>query len=120
MAKSKKTFALLAIVWTIVIMVGVSMPGKDLPKLNLFDHFDKVVHWVFFFVWCALAWCAGATTTNRFWKVVLCAFVFGFAIEWYQLNFVPGRSFDVWDGIADGIGALSVLGIKNTIKKYIA
>jgi VanZ family protein len=30
---------------------------------------------------------------------------YGFGIECYQLVYVKGRSFDVYDGLADSIGA---------------
>jgi len=32
--------------------------------------------------------------------------LYGFGLEVYQKVFVPGRSFDVWDGVADSAGAL--------------
>jgi VanZ family protein len=83
------------------------LPGKEIPKLGLFDQFDKVVHFSFFFLFF-LFWYA--------WKPsylgwILLAIVYGFAIEGYQRYCVSGRNFDVWDGVADTLGALAAAGL---------
>lgn len=94
-----------AIIWTILILIGCSLPGKDLPAITLFDHFDKVVHFTFFCFFYFL-WYAGTKPfENKSLILILISFALGFAIEFYQINFVVGRSFDVWDGVADTFGA---------------
>lgn len=97
---------LLAIAWTIGIFIGCSLPGKDLPSISLFDHFDKVVHFTFFAIFFIL-WYLAFFSTNRisFYLIVMCA-LYGFGIEFYQLHVVAGRSFDVWDGLADTLGGV--------------
>ncbi len=111
---NKRLMMVLAIAWTILIFIGCSLPGKDLPAISVFDHFDKVVHFTFFFVFAVL-WSAafptyaqqGKSSALKLWVVMIAfSFAYGFALEFYQINFVPGRSFDVWDGIADGIGGI--------------
>lgn len=92
----------LAVGWTILIFVGCSLPGKDLPKVDMFDHVDKVVHVVFFLVF---GWLWGKVTRKHL-LILLIAVLYGFGLEFYQRSFVAGRSFDVWDGLADSIGAL--------------
>jgi glycopeptide antibiotics resistance protein len=82
------------------------LPGKELPKLNLFDHFDKVVHFTFFFVFFILWKMVFSQQDKSSRMIIVIAIAFGFGIEWYQLNFVVGRSFDVWDGIFDSLGAV--------------
>lgn len=104
---NKKISFSLAILWTLIIIVGVSMPGKELPKVNLFDHFDKVVHFSFFFGFFILWKMVFAPFEKSSRIIILIAILFGFAIEYYQLNFVVGRSFDVWDGIWDSLGAIA-------------
>ncbi len=94
-----------AILWTLIIIFGVTMPGNELPKVNLFDHFDKVVHFTFFFAFFILWKMVFAQQEKSSRIIIAVAIAFGFAIEWYQLNFVAGRSFDVWDGIFDSLGA---------------
>jgi VanZ family protein len=103
--RQKLTF-MLAILWTIVIFIGCSMPGRDLPKVNLFDNFDKVVHFTFFAVFFGL-WFLITNKSMKYALVILVISIFyGFGIEFYQLHCVEGRGFDVWDGVADGMGAL--------------
>lgn len=96
---------LLAILWTLLIFWGCSMPGKELPKVSLFDNIDKVVHASFFFVFF-IFWNLSCAVSLRNTLIVLAlSIIYGFGIEYYQLYFVAGRSFDVWDGIADTFGA---------------
>lgn len=99
----------LAIAWTILIFIGCSLPGKDIPPISVFDHFDKVVHFTFFFVF-AILWLGNRFPslegTKGWVLVVILSFAYGFFLEWYQINFVPGRAWDVWDGIADGVGGI--------------
>ena len=104
--ESNKKIALsLAILWTLIIIIGVSLPGKELPKINLFDQFDKVVHFTFFFMFFIL-WKMTFFENEKSSRIlILIAIVFGFGIEFYQLHFVAGRSFDVWDGVWDSLGA---------------
>ena len=96
----------LALCWTIGIFIGCSMPGRDLPSLNLFDHFDKLVHFTFFAVFFVLWFMYFHTKANIGWYVLGITILYGFGIEFYQLHFVAGRAFDVWDGIADSVGGL--------------
>jgi VanZ family protein len=97
----KKTWVLLASVWSILIFIGCSMPGSNLPKLSVWDHFDKVVHFVLF-GGCTFLWFM-AFPKNLF-RVALVVLVFGIGIEFYQRYFVAGRSFDIWDIVADAVG----------------
>jgi hypothetical protein len=101
----------LAILWTIVIFIGCSMPGKDLPKLGLFDHFDKVVHFSFFAVFFGLWFLITSKSTQYAFIIIAISIFYGFGIEYYQLHCVAGRSFDVWDGVADGLGAIGGWGV---------
>ncbi|HMN32407.1 MAG: VanZ family protein [Chitinophagaceae bacterium] len=95
-----------AILWTILIIIGCSVPGSDIPKLNLIAHFDKLVHFTFFFAFFILWYLYFHHIKHIIILLILISASFGFLIEWYQLHFVAGRSFDVWDGIADTIGAI--------------
>jgi VanZ family protein len=99
-----KTTLVLAILWTILIFIGCSLPGRDLPKLGLFDHFDKVVHFIFFFIFFVL-WRLVPSSNSMI--ILILAILYGFGLEFYQIHFVAGRSFDVWDGVADTFGALA-------------
>jgi hypothetical protein len=91
-----------ALLWSALIFYGCSMPGKDLPKVGLFDHADKLIHFTFFVVFFILWYCRFGSPI----RLVIIAAAYGLAIEFYQLYFVPGRSFDIWDAVADALGAL--------------
>jgi VanZ family protein len=97
----KKTWVLLASVWSILIFIGCGMPGSNLPKLTVWDHFDKVVHFVLF-GGCTYLWFMAFP--KYLYRVAGLVLLFGIAIEFYQKYFVPGRSFDVWDILADALG----------------
>ncbi len=101
-----QTTKICAILWTILIIIGCSLPGSDIPKLNLIEHFDKLVHFTFFFAFFILWYLYFHHKKHIIISLILISASFGFLIEWYQLHFVAGRSFDVWDGIADTIGAI--------------
>lgn len=95
----------LAVVWTLLIFYGCSIPGKELPKVNLFDQYDKVVHFLLFFGFYGLWF----FVLNKKWLWFSLSIFLGFAIEWYQLHFVAGRSFDIWDGVFDTLGAFAAM-----------
>jgi VanZ family protein len=109
---NRRLMLVLAIAWTVLIFVGCSLPGRDLPPVHVFDHFDKVVHFTFFFVF-SIAWLFVLDKSNCGSNIQLLvfiislSFIYGFALEWYQINFVPGRAWDVWDGISDGVGGIA-------------
>lgn len=111
MFKTNRIFFLLgALLWTILIFVGCSLPGRDVPKVNVFEHFDKIVHFSFFlifhFLWISF-W--GVSKKKQFILLILSG-IYGFLLEFYQVGYVEGRSFDVWDGIADILGSLTCVG----------
>jgi VanZ family protein len=102
----------LAIVWTAFIFFACFLPGADVPKVNIFG-IDKLVH-IVLFGFCSFLW--GMSLKNdrsslAFWLWLLGACVgLGILVEIIQsTNWVHGRTGDIWDVVADTIGA--VLGI---------
>lgn len=103
--------------WTIFIQVLFCLPGSTLPSTEGFaiPNVDKIVHVIFFGTLVGL-WCfyfsRKAYTPLKLRIVFFCVFLFasinGIAIEYIQLYFIPNRSFDNTDIIADilssGIG----------------
>ncbi len=97
--------------WPLLIMSGIfilsQIPGKDIPPT--FPMADKLVHGVLYAM-------LGAAVTRFFYyrgvrniRRILCWAVFlstlyGIFDECHQL-FVPGRSFEIGDMVADCIGA---------------
>jgi len=107
----------LALFWTIGIFIGCSMPGKDLPSISVFDHFDKVVHFTFFAIFYILWYLFFYKIKYIAFTLLFIVFLYGFGIEFYQLNCIEGRSFDVWDGVADTVGGFIAYFIVSFLNK---
>lgn len=100
--------ALLALLWMATIYYLSSHP---MPDINLgFSAQDKLVHLLAYALLAilmlgAMPWRAGGYTLRQVALAALLAALYGLSDEWHQ-SFVPGRSSDALDVLADGIGAL--------------
>lgn len=104
-----------AIAWLLLSTFLLTLPGNQFPKENWLDRigFDKIVHLVLFalmvYLWC-LAISTGIPPSARrvrfFKTLTLTWFAWGIAMEFVQRYCIPNRSFDFWDIVADGAGAL--------------
>lgn len=111
--------------WTIFIQVLFCLPGTSLPSAGFFgsiEHFDKIVHFIFFagFVslWCYYFARKGASFRAlkiTFFVIWLIAVTNGIVVEYIQYYFIPFRSFDEKDIIADMLGASVVYGLCNIL-----
>ena len=92
------------------------MPGNKLPAENSFTYalkVDKIVHIVLFFVLSYTFLLYFKKSDKKYLKnkrfqiiaIILCI-LFGILLEFYQKLFVPSRSFDIADMLADAIGAI--------------
>lgn len=108
---------LLPVCWTILTIVLLCLPGSTLPGdgIQLFEipHVDKVVHVTLFggivFFWGA--YYANnklhfGNLTRRVILLFILSSVLGIVLEYVQFYFIPQRSFDRGDIIADTGGAL--------------
>jgi VanZ family protein len=84
------------------------LPSKDFPELPLFSGIDKVVHFCMYFGLTILAcWSMHAEVRHRwYFIVVLFAIGWGVTMEIFQLLMHLGRSFDLYDILANSMGAL--------------
>jgi VanZ family protein len=92
-----------------VILIATSIPGADLPRVDV-RHIDKAVHLALYGVWGLLLGRAGAARLAGTRLAALMALVAAFAAadEWHQ-TFIPGRSADVRDWAADVTGGAVAL-----------
>ncbi len=111
LSSRKRLTLALAVIWTAVIFIGCSLPGREIPKLGLFDNIDKLVHFLFFAGFFALWYLFSNQSMTSLLFILALAILYGFGLEYYQLYCVAGRSFDVWDGVADTLGALGGMGL---------
>ncbi len=107
-----------AIGWTMIIFLLMIMPTDNIPSQGLFDiaHLDKLVHMILFggFVWL---WYFTLTKNQKsiphsvvLKKVFFISSFYGISMEFVQY-FFTARSFDIWDIVADIIGAGIAWGI---------
>jgi VanZ family protein len=107
--RKARLFWWIAAAWAVVIFFLSSIPGKAMPPIPALQY-DKVIHALVYFVlgvlFCLALRQTSSMPTRRI--VALAAFLslaYGLSDEFHQL-FVPGRSADLYDALADGIGGL--------------
>lgn len=98
----------------------LTLPGNDLPSDDWLSKigFDKWVHIVMFFV-LAWLWCLVIKEQSKqvFFLMGILCLIYGISMEFIQRYFIPNRSFDIGDIIADGVGA--AFGVFYSIRRYI-
>ena len=104
-----------AIAWFIISTILFTLPGSALPQENWLDRiwFDKWVHTTLFF-FMMLFWCWGISgkikptqkAATIFFYIMIIWILYGVAIEFIQRWFIPNRSFDPGDIVADAIGCV--------------
>lgn len=108
--------------WTLLIFILCFLPGSELPDVDI-PFIDKWAHLVLFGVFSFLWLCATPTRDISFLIILLLITVFtGWLVEYIQGHYVPGRTQDDMDTIADsvggfiGIGVFAVLSYVNELK----
>jgi hypothetical protein len=86
------------LVWLALVFVASSIPGRDMPAASFF-RFDKLIHAAVYAVLGALAY----RGSGRVWVALAIALAWGASDELHQ-SFVPGRSPELLDLVADGVG----------------
>lgn len=96
-----------ACIYFIVISVLFFLPGSVLPKEDWLSkiYFDKWVHTGFFAVLVMLwLWVLMPEKKGVIWLIAAAA-LYGISVEIIQDRFIPNRSFDLGDWIADMTGS---------------
>jgi VanZ family protein len=124
--KKIRIFFILALSWFILTIILLILPGSVLPKAVWLDKIwaDKWVH-IFLFGMLVILWCRyfykmsfeKKDLKKIFLWLMLSGVLYGVIMEFVQKYFVPNRSFDLGDIIADAIGSLS--GFFYSIRQYI-
>jgi VanZ family protein len=103
-----------AIAWFVLSFILLILPGSAFPKENWLSKifFDK---WVHIGMFAVLVWlfCRGVFYTKDkifsilkiFIGIAVLCFLYGVVMEYVQENYIPNRSFDTGDIIADGVGS---------------
>ena len=100
---------ILAIIWTILILIGCFISGSKIPKINAPIYgFDKFVHATFYFglviLWLNYILAINKLSFKTTVIVLVSAFCFGRVIEILQSYLTVYRSGDVFDMLANTCG----------------
>ena len=102
-------FSLLFLYCTLIYWLS---DQSTLPTPRWFMHQDKVLHAGAYFVMAFLAWRGFIHYIKPLWLVALISLFFcslyGLFDEWHQ-SFIPGRTSDAADWVADTIGAATCI-----------
>lgn len=109
---SHKFFPLSFTLFTIVLLC---LPGSIVPGTGIFSikNLDKIVH-VFLFGMNVLFWGWHYSTSDRddkslrtiFITATVLTIILGVVMEYVQKYFIPNRSFDGYDIVADAVGCI--------------
>ena len=127
MRKTRFTFTA-AIGWFITSLVLLTLPGTAFPQEDWLDKiwFDKWVH-IGMFALLVILWCLVMRSLKKgisfrelilpFSIVAIIFLGYGIIMEFIQKYFIPYRSFDFGDIVADAVGCTG--GLIFSIKRYI-
>ena len=101
--------------WTVFIFLLMAIPGNMLPKeeKTFIPNFDKLIHATLFgsfvFLW-SIYYDTRKEKNNhsnsRFVLILIIACLYGVATELMQKYLIPNRDYDIFDIMADSIGAV--------------
>lgn len=106
MRPARRRAAWLAGLWTLVLWVGCSIPGSEIPEVRLLAA-DKLAH-VFLFAVFAVLWARAAP--GRWVAIAGGGLGFGVFTEVWQHLLPIGRTGDPFDVVADAVGLAVGLG----------
>ena len=108
---------------TAAVVLMHCLPGADLDADDWWAqwHVDKLLHLIAFGMW-GLTWAIALAKQRRLQRawhlefgVLVAALIFGMVLEAIQGAWMPGRTFDLADVIADLAGAACSLGLFSCI-----
>lgn len=102
-----------AVVWTMAILALCSIPGRDLPEVDIIS-IDKIGHFAMF---AGFGWLWMRALPRRTRRSVAVVFVAGLAYailtEVYQGVIPIGREPDLWDAVANAAGLIVGIGLSS-------
>ena len=111
------------VAWMIFITWAslATFSSNDIPSFRI-PHLDKAVHFTFYFVAVMLGiMCVRENNVKKYslvksvWTMALFLVVFGIIIEVIQYKFSPNRMGDLYDGLANSIGAFTGAWVMKTL-----
>ena len=115
-----------ALGWSLMVSFLLCLPGQEFPKMTWLGKiwFDKWVH-ISLFLAIVIFWCRAFSNKypgklkTLFGRIALLSIIYGVVMEFVQHFFIPFRSFEFLDIVADGIGSLAgyLISLRWYIKK---
>lgn len=102
---------------SLLIIVAVLIPGRDLPDVNI-GGYDKVIHMLMFATWGIAVRFDFDRTPFRYGLFFLLGITFSTLSELLQI-LVEGRSVDVYDLLADAVGLMIGLMISGPVVRWV-
>ncbi|HPR60861.1 MAG TPA: VanZ family protein [Prolixibacteraceae bacterium] len=95
------------LIWYALLIYALLTPSEKLPKIMPFEHFDKVVHWGFFFGLSILLIASILKNNNYgrsyFWSGII-TLISGIAFELLQEATTASRTGSISDALANTLG----------------
>jgi VanZ family protein len=119
----KNIFLTAALFWTGIILFFCLENAKNIPSINIL-HLDKVIHLTFHFIFTILWFLyfkkkfKNSNNFNLLAITLFVSFVFGIVIELIQQYFTTTRNADVFDILANLIGAFLASIIITLVNAY--
>ena len=115
LVKKLCTWKIVPIGWTAITIILLCLPGSAIPSAGVFSTkgIDKVVHAILF-GGIVLLWAFNLyfrRNDQQKWQQIivlltLFSIALGIGLEFLQRDYIPNRSFDGYDIIADSTGAI--------------
>lgn len=108
-------YNLLALAWSIVIIILCSIPGQEFPDTSFLDvpHLDKIVHFSLFFILSLVTIkglynqkASNLLAYSPYLFTIVYGIVLGIVLEFSQHYFIVYRTGDVYDVLANTSGSL--------------
>jgi VanZ family protein len=113
------------VLWALTIFVGSSIPAMDFPDADIFK-VDKLIHLIIYLIFACLIYRAlgmegvpALLGRHRLTVTFLIVAVYGASDEFHQY-FVPGRSMEFFDWVADASGAIVWILVVTVYKRFTA
>ena len=102
------------IAWWLIVLGLMCTPGKDFPALGSWTEFirlDKLIHIAVFGLMVylfsrpvSIREISVVEKKRTFIKIAIACSIWGLAIEFIQHFWIPGRTMDLFDFVADSLG----------------
>jgi VanZ family protein len=108
--KQRFVYFIPAILCFLLSFYLLTLPGKELPQISWIGKFqiDKLIHICMFFSVCLL-FCYPFRQFHKRYSIILliaiASLCYGIVMEFVQKYFIPNRSLEIADMVADGTGS---------------